>query len=274
MSSSDDDPDPGPSTVDTGEFFFPGADVSALLLHGLTGSPYEMRFLGECLAAAGARVCGVKLAGHGGAPEELGATTHRHWYESAIGGLERLREFGDPIVAIGQSAGAVLAARLAIEQREAVAGLAMLAPAFFLNFWTWTALRLIRGLRPIAGRIYLRSSGPDLRDAAARQIHPCTRLMPLGAALELYQMSASVRPRLGRVTQPALVVHSRQDHVCPLRNADFVMAHLGSAQKRLLVLEQSFHVVSVDVEKQLIADQVVTFVTRLRANQKAARALG
>jgi len=147
---SDDDPHPETHTVDTNEFFFPGSRLSALLVHGLTGTPYEMRFLGERLADTGARVCGIKLAGHAGAAEELGATTHHHWYQSVVDGFERLRQFGDPIVVIGQSAGALLATRLTLDQSEEVAGLVLLAPAFFLDFWSQTALRFVQALGPIA----------------------------------------------------------------------------------------------------------------------------
>jgi len=56
MGNSDDALHRSPSTVDTNEFFFPGRGLSALLIHGLTGTPYEMRFLGERLAGAGACV--------------------------------------------------------------------------------------------------------------------------------------------------------------------------------------------------------------------------
>ena len=274
MGDSDDEPHPSLSTVDTNEFFFPGRGLSALLIHGLSGTPYEMRFLGERLADAGARVCGVKLAGHAAAAEELGMTTHNQWYQSVVDGFERLRQFGDPIVVIGQSAGALLGTRLTLDQSEEIAGLVLLAPAFFLDFWSWTALRLIQMLGPIAGKIYLRGSGPDLHDAAARRIHPGTQLMPLSAAVSLYQLSAAVRPKLEKVTQPALIIHGRQDHVCPLKNVDFLIAHLGSAEKRSVILDDSFHIVSVDIEKARVAEEVAGFVAQLRTAPEKLRASG
>jgi carboxylesterase len=275
INSSDDDPHPGSATVDTSEFFFPGSGVSALLVHGLTGTPYEMRFVGERLAAAGVRVCGVRLAGHAGPPEELGAATQAHWYESVVEGFERLRQFGDPNIVVGLSMGGVLAARLAADQREAVAGIAMLSPAFFLPLWMRGALRLVGALGPLAGRIYLRGAGADIHDNAARSVHPSTPLMPLSAVFELLDLSASLRPRLGRVTQPALVIHSRRDHVCPAnKNVEFVLAHLGSAQKRAVYLEESFHVITVDSEKERVAAEVVEFVNSFRSGVQPAQALG
>lgn len=275
MRSSEDDPHRGNPSVDTGEFFFPGGGVSALLVHGLSGTPYEMRYLGERLAAAGVRVCGVRLAGHAGTPEELGVATHARWYESVVEGFERLRQYGDPNVVVGLSMGGVLAARLAADQREAVAGVVMLAPAFFLPLWVRGALRMISALGPLADRVYLRGSASDIHDAAARGIHPAIRLMPLSAVFELLDLSAMVRPRLNRVTQPALIIHGRRDHTCPQRkNVGFLRARLGSAQKRAVILEESFHVVTVDSEKERVAAEVVEFVSSFRSGAEPASATG
>jgi len=275
MTSSDDDPHPASPAPDTSEFFFPGTGVSALLIHGLGGTPFEMRYLGDRLAAAGVRLCGVRLAGHAGTAEELGAATRAQWYESAVEGFERLHRFGDPVVVTGLSMGALLAARLAADQGEAVAGLAMLSPAFFLPLWVRGPLKALTALGPLADRIYLRGKGSDIHDSAARSVHPSARLMPLSAGLELLKLSAEVRPRLGRVTQPALVIHGRRDHTCPMsRNVDFVMSRLGGKQKRAVILEESFHVITVDSEKDRVASEVINFVDALRAGAERASAMG
>ncbi len=273
-SDSDEPPSLHSADVDTNEFSLPGAGVSALLIHGLTGTPYEMRYLGERLAARGVRVRGVKLAGHAGTPEELGSADYDNWYESVVNGLEELRQYGEPNVVIGLSAGAVLAARLAADQGESIAGLVLLAPAFFLPASTTLALRGLRGvLGSIAGRIFLlNTGGSDIHDAAARSIHPNCRLLPLAAPMKLLDLSAVVRPMLPRMTQPALVMHARRDHTCPMRkNLDYVMRYLGSPEKRAIELEESYHVITVDSEKERVADEVGEFVERFRvAPQKRA----
>ena len=271
---SDEPPSRHAAGVDINDFFLTGAGVSALLVHGLTGTPYEMRYLGDRLAARGVRVRGVKLAGHADLPEELGAVGYDNWYESVVNGLEDLRQYGEPIVVVGLSMGAVLSARLAADQGESVAGLAMLAPAFFLPTSTSVALRGLRGvLGSITERIYLFNPGAsDIHDAAARSIHPNCRLMPLSAPMKLLDLSALVRPMLSRITQPALVIHARRDHTCPMRrNVDYVMKHLGSPEKRAVELEESYHVITVDSEKERVVDEVGEFVERFRvAPQKRA----
>src|SRR5260370_27165377 len=95
---SDEPPSPRQNAgVDINEFFFPGEGVSALLVHGLTGTPHEMRYLGERLAARGARVRGVNLAGHASAPENLRLSSYDNWYERVVLGLEELAQLSDPI---------------------------------------------------------------------------------------------------------------------------------------------------------------------------------
>jgi carboxylesterase len=264
--SSDEPPSPSAPNVDTNPFYFPGEGVSALLVHGLSGTPYEMRYLGERLAARGVRVRGVKLAGHAGAPEELGLSHYDQWYESVINGLEELRTFGEPNVVIGLSMGAVLSARLAADQREAVAGLVMLSTAFFLPAGATAALRVVRMLGAVGERLYLHNSqGSDIHDAAARRIHPSARLMPLAAPLRLLELGAIVKPKLRSITQPSLVMHSRRDHTCPMKkNLSFVMKNLASPEKRAVELEESYHVITVDSEKDRVASEVIDFVERFR----------
>jgi carboxylesterase len=264
------DEDPGPLSIDTSEFFLPGSGLSALLIHGLTGTPYEMRLLGERLGAAGVRVQGIRLAGHGGGPEQLGQVTHANWYESVVEGFERLRAFDEPNIVIGLSMGAVLAARLAIDQREAVSAVVMLSPAFYLPFWTRVALRAVKPAINVANRIYIhQQEDSDIHDAAARRVHPATRLIPLQAALNLLELSDQVRANLPELVQPTLVVHSRLDHTCPFaKNTDFLMKHLGG-DKRLIALDESFHVITVDSERERVAQETLDFVLPFRRLEPA-----
>ncbi|HTR60773.1 MAG TPA: alpha/beta fold hydrolase [Candidatus Binataceae bacterium] len=270
MASADEEPPSIAPVVDKSDFFFPGEGVSALLIHGLSGTPYEMRWLGEQLAARGVRVRGVKLTGHAGIPEELGLSTYDNWYESVVQAFEELRQYGDPNVIVGLSAGAVLGARLAIDQRESIAGIAMLAPAFFLPWRATLGIRIVQRLGSLIHHLYLYNDvGSDIHDAAARRVHPTMRLFPLSGPLNLLELSKIVRRRLDRITQPALAIYSRQDHTCPIgRNMSFVTRHLGSAERRDVILDDSYHVITVDSEKQVVAAEVSAFVEKFRVPSK------
>src|SRR5438105_15619117 len=151
----------------------------------------------------------------------------------------------------------------------------MLSPAFYLPFWTRSLLYLLRPAVDIANRIYIhQQSGSDIHDAAARRVHPSNRLMPLKAALHLVELSEQVRPRLAELVQPTLVIHSKRDHTCPFdKNVEFLMSHLGSADKRVVALEESFHVITVDSERERVAQETLEFISQFRRIQPV-RALG
>jgi len=228
-----------------------------------------MRYLGEQLSAAGVRVYGIRLAGHAGEPEELGNVTRAHWYESVVEGFERLRTYNEPNIVIGLSMGAVLAARLAIDQREAVSAVVLLAPCFYLPFWTRTALRIMRPTANLANRIYIHQQGGcDIHDAAARRVHPGNRLMPLRAALDLVELSDQVRAKVSELVQPVLVIHGRRDHTSPFaKNVQFLMSRLGCSEKRLVALDESFHVITVDSERERVAQETLDFILPFRRLQ-------
>src|SRR2546430_6543846 len=87
------------------------SDASAdacLLLHGFTGSPWDMRPLGDALAARGFRVKGVRLPGHGGEPEAMAGVSARDWEEACETALDSLASTPRVFVA-GLSMGALLA---------------------------------------------------------------------------------------------------------------------------------------------------------------------
>src|SRR5262245_66511156 len=105
-------------------FTFERGRIGALLLHGLGGTPVEMRYVAMGLARAGVTVSCPQLAGHSGSFEELRGSRWQDWYASAEAALDRLRGRCDTVVVGGLSMGAVLALLLAAEREEAVAGAA------------------------------------------------------------------------------------------------------------------------------------------------------
>lgn len=71
--------------------FFAGGPTSCLLVHGFSGSPPEIRPMGEYLTAQGLTVLGVRLAGHGTFPEDMAKTTWHDWVASAEEDLRELQ---------------------------------------------------------------------------------------------------------------------------------------------------------------------------------------
>src|SRR6266542_836760 len=115
-----------------GAFAFEGGAVGCLLLHGFTGTPCEMRPLGERLAERGYTVRAPLLPGHGTRVEDLAPTTWEDWYASALASWQELGAETVARVVAGLSMGALLALHLAHARPHEVSALAALAPALEL----------------------------------------------------------------------------------------------------------------------------------------------
>lgn len=246
----------------TDAFVLPGGDIGCLLIHGFTGTPYEMRFVGEHLHAAGYTVSGVRLAGHTTRVEDLAQFARSDWYASVNEGFDALMSQCRQCVVVGLSLGSLLALRLAIDRPDAVGGLVLLSSALVLaNPWPARVGRFLHPVLPWLPRRwqYVHKGASDIADAAARAIHPGYRAMPLRGILELVALQREVRRALPLVRQPALIIHSAQDHTAPLINLTVLERALPSV-RRTVVLERSFHVLTVDAEKELVAREIVQFV--------------
>lgn len=250
--------------------------MGVLLLHGLTGTSAEMRPVAEALAGR-YPLWLSRIAGHETSVAELAASSWSDWYASATAGADALLRVAPRIVVVGLSMGAMLTVRLAVERPGAVAGVALLSPAIELGR-PW--LRRLRGpfgmlaaadagfpaLQPWLARLVMTKGGSDIADVEVRSRHPGYRQVPLRALLNLMRLQSLAWDAAPALAQPALVMHAASDHTCPLAGAERLFARLGSAAKRMVVLERSFHVVTVDCERELVLAEVDAFVASVAAS--------
>jgi carboxylesterase len=250
--------DPSAVTADGAPFFFRGQTTGCLLLHGFSAAPQEMFFLGEQLHAAGHTVSGVRLAGHGTSLEDFARATRQDWYASAVDGLMELRAHGTPLAVVGQSMGALLALQLAADHPDDVAAVALLAPAVRLSrrwlHWIRPLVRLVAGPQR-----FINKSRSDIADPEARAQRRTYSRISLTAFSELLELQRAVRQVLPRVRQPVMIVHSCDDHTCSPASVDILKRSLAG-KVQTLILENSYHVVSVDKEKDRVAATVATFI--------------
>jgi carboxylesterase len=220
----------------------------------------------------------ARVAGHATDVGDLAETSWLDWYASAEAGLHALRAAAPRTVVVGLSMGALLAMRLAIEHREEVAGLGLLSPAVALQRgMVRRASRFLHALAALdarssalrrqLARVRFSKDGSDISDAAVRATHPGYRQVPLRALLNLLLLQRVALRDAPQITQPALVVHATHDHTCPVAAARALYAQLGSRDKRLVVLAESFHVVTVDRERAHVAAEVVRLLDAVAAGQ-------
>jgi len=237
-----------------------------LLIHGFTGTPYEMRGLGEHLHSRGYTVLGVRLAGHARSLEELERSRWKDWYRDVAEGCARLVAESGAVAAIGMSAGALLALHLARERPRDVTGLVLMAPAIALRDWRarW-AMPLIAHVPWLRDRFRFipKATGSDICDDEARRIHPSNRFIPLAAAMSLVHLQRRVRAECGAITHPTLLIQGARDRTCPSSNVALLAQSLGAPPRGVLILPQSAHVVTVDRERDRVEAAVAEFVASL-----------
>jgi carboxylesterase len=250
----------GEVVVDAGSFELspesstPELGAGVLCLHGLTGTPYEVRSIAEALTRRGFHCVGPALPGHNTTPEQLATTSFSDWVEGARAALGDLRRRFDRVFVVGMSMGGLVSLQLASEEHpDAVVTIG--APLRF-----HPAIRLAVPLGKYVYRFKPKTDGSDIRDDAARARHPGYKTMPLAAVHELMKLQRVVAGSLVRITSPIMVAHGVHDHTANPRDARTIFANVNSGARELNLYENSGHVVPVDVDRDALAADVGDFL--------------
>jgi carboxylesterase len=262
-------PGAGPAPLfDKSPLSIAGDERGVLCLHGITGTPFEVRPFAEAFGRAGFSVEAPMLAGHGATLGDLARATWPGWLASAERALDALqgRTHGRPVALCGFSMGALLALRLARLHPERVAALVVMGTPLRLRKLKVDAVRAISRL-PLAferwsGASIPKPNGSDISIEEMRHGNPGLPAFPIAALRQLFALMDVVRADLPSVRAPTLVVHARHDHVVPMDDSLELTGSLGSAIIERLWLERSFHVVGLDVESAQVVEAVTRFVTR------------
>jgi carboxylesterase len=248
-----------------------------------------MRFVARGLHQAGFTVHAVQLAGHCGTAEDLIATGWRDWYRSVETAALKLRAMVDHLFVAGLSMGAVLALKLAIDRPRDVAGLGLYGTTFRYDGWAVPAIGRLSFLLPLVcalgfgrDRHFSEAFPYGIKNERIRTwIVGSMQAGDSGAAglarnpwpslAEFIRLSQHVRPRLGRVQAPCLVVHSSDDDIASLRNVALVENRIRSPVETVL-LEDSYHMVSVDQQRDILIDRSVRFFNRVAGAASTAAA--
>jgi carboxylesterase len=272
------------------EFRLEGGRSGVLLIHGLTGTPNEMRLVGKGLNRAGFSVYGMQLAGHCGDVSDLLATGWEDWYASVEAAAEKFRHEVDHLFVAGLSMGAILALKLAAKRPQWVCGVGVYGATFRYDGWAMPWYSRFSFMLPLARlvgfgqqRMVYETEPYGLRDERLRAQISGLMLSgdstaaglpgnPWPSLTEMYDMARLVRRQLPTVTAPCLVAHATEDDVASLNNAHLV-AQSVSGPVEMLLLEDSYHMITIDRERRLLIDRSAEFFARIAAGREpAARA--
>ncbi len=237
-----------------------GANASApgicILIHGINGSPEDMDDLGATLEAQGFEPRNLLLPGHGTTVRDFARYGWDEWKLAVEQAVDDALCCQRPVVVIGHSLGAALALAVASE-RPRLSGVVALCPPVRLSDPLALAVAAARRVTP-----YLPAWSEDIRDrkgARARYRRDVYRWTSTQALHTLMNALPRLRRQLPAVTVPALIVAARHDHVVPVRDGREAYELLGSERKELVVLHHSFHAVTKDVERHIVAERVSAF---------------
>ncbi|MDK1343520.1 alpha/beta fold hydrolase [Streptomyces sp. 378] len=248
-------------------FHHEGGEVAVLLCHGFTGSPQSLRPWAEHLAEHGMTVSLPLLPGHGTRWEDLRITGWQDWYAEVDRELRLLCERRETVFVAGLSMGGALALRLAAKHGDAVRGVMVVNPANKVHGLAAHALPVVRHLVPATKGIASDIAKPDCRELGYDRV-------PLHAAHSLRRFFQATDRELPQVTQPVLLLHSPQDHVVPPADSARILSRISSTDVKEVILEQSYHVATLDHDADRIHEESLAFIRRIASGLAKEPGLG
>ena len=233
-----------------------GQRIGVLLSQGFTGSPASMVPWGKRLAGEGFGVAVPRLPGHGSTWQELNRTRWADWYGEVERAFEKLRANCDQVVVGGLSMGGSLVLQLAADRGREVAGVMLVNAAVNTERKDVRALPALKWVVPSLPGISNDIKKPDVVE------HGYDRT-PLKAAASMLLGWRSLRDDLPKVTQPLLVFRSTEDHVVDPSSARIIASTVSSRDVTERMLENSYHVATLDNDAPTIFEESVHFVRRV-----------
>lgn len=235
-------------------FYFAKGRIGALLVHGFTGTPKEMLWLGKFLLDKGISVAGIRLAGHASQPSDLVRMRWHDWLISIEDGLNSLAPNCDEIFIIGLSMGGVLslisAARYPIKGAVAISTPYEMEPDWRMNF--------ARTLSIVKPRV--QKGKPDTVDSETLVWHRDYPFYPTRAVAEFLDLLKIMRNSLSEIEIPILLISSSRDRLVPEEGVNKILSMIKSRDKKHVLLHKSGHIMTEDIEKDQVFDLVYSFI--------------
>ena len=237
-------------------FILPGSDRGILAVHGITGSPAEMRLFGEYANHQGYTVLAPRLCGHGTHVKDMAPLTWPYWYASVVDGYHMLQGLCRDITVVGLSMGGLLALKLASEKPvSAVVSLSAPIHLFEPRLKLLPVYRLFRSYEPNKRKVF-----PDL-DPSYSVGYEKIPLASLDSLLSLIKHVAGLLPL---VEVPILVAHSKVEHTVQPSSAQYIFDHVRSRDKELKWLRKSGHVITLDCERGQLFEAIANFLDKVQ----------
>jgi len=227
-------------------------DIGVLLIHGITSTTSSMMYLAQQFSEVGFHVELPSLPGHGTTWQNLNKACYEEWIEELQKSLKILQSRASKIYVCGLSLGGALALRIAQLYPE-ISGIILINHACKFTHPKFWFAPIIRFLIPSVPAV-----ASDIKDPEEKEI--AYLRTPTNAVHQMLCLMKIVRKNLSQTKQPVLIFKSKEDHVIPRVSALYTLNKIGSSQKELIWLENSYHVAPLDFDKELIAKKSIAFI--------------
>lgn len=239
-------------------FFLKGNEIGILLSHGFMGTPQSVQYLGERFFELGYSVFAPRLTGHGTHYHDLENATYSDWFSELEEGYLFLKEHCSVVFVMGQSMGGTLTLWLANKYSD-IEGIALINPALTLpSYEKWIGKSTPK---------YIEESAPDIKLKGVQEItYP---KVPLKAIHQLQKLMKKTPEILPTIRTPLLAFKSSIDHVVPPENTEYIWEQIGSKEKKVVTLHNSYHVASMDHDREQIVLHTHNFIlVKLKESEK------
>ncbi len=237
------------------------SEIGVLLIHGISGSPYEMSYLGSRFSGAGFNVLAPRLTGNGTQWQDLNRINYTDWIGDVETALVTLKKISSQIFTAGLSMGGALTLYLA-ENHPEIKGIIAINHALLLNNPALFFLPVIKYFMP-----YTKKKNSSIsRSIKDKSVNLVTYdRMPTGGVNQLLKLVKIVKKDLFKIKQPVLVFKSIEDSklMGGLRNAEYTLKHISSKSKELVLLKNSYHIATMDFDKEIICGKSIEFIRNI-----------
>ncbi|MCD6356216.1 MAG: alpha/beta fold hydrolase [Anaerolineaceae bacterium] len=237
-------------------FFFAGDKIGCLLVHGFTGSPKEMRLMGKSLNEKGVTVLGIRLAGHATEINDLPRTHWQDWLASVEDGINILKGNCEYIFVAGLSMGGLLAL-FAAALYPINGAIAMSTPYSISVDWR------VKLAKPLSFFVpFIDKGESDMVDKKTLNEHVDYHAYPTRSIAELNKLINCLHNNLEDIHTPILFINSKKDKTVPINQVDKYINQIPSKNIEHLILKKSGHVVTEDIEREVIFNTSFDFIKK------------
>jgi carboxylesterase len=237
-------------------FYLPGNKTGCILVHGFTGTPKEMRWLGEFLNEKSVAVIAPRLAGHATEPGEMQRSNWQDWVTSVEDAYRFIRPNVEKLFIIGLSMGGILACITACYLK--FEGLITISTPYEIPQKDWR-LRFIRQFALIMPKV--NKGKGDWRNQDAEKDHVDYPYQPTRSIAELLDLFVQLQESLPKLRLPSFHIHSTQDKSVPIIHLQKIVENNGSSNKRTLIVHDSGHVVIREPDRFQVFQEIYDFIS-------------